>query len=140
MISIESTARTRAIVAAVIEAAFKDAAIEQVPCKAEYHNGTGYFNPLADSDIGGMTVKMVDHDGRRILVIPNPRRNVVLFERYSGPDNKNYGAHYDHEDLKSIGYITKEPMTGPYDGAADMPELYEFLKEFADLSGLKLAA
>jgi hypothetical protein len=53
------------------------------------HNGTGYFNALAEINVGYDVCATVDESGRRIIIIPfknspeGASKNFVLFERYS---------------------------------------------------------
>jgi len=57
------------------------AAAKAVPFCAKWHNGTGYFNVLVDLPFEQVSTTTDDY-GRKVVVVPFPEGNVVLFERY----------------------------------------------------------
>lgn len=118
---------------AIINAIFANNAIEQVEFKPEYHNGTGYFDPIAKTDLGSEIVKMVDENGRRIVVIPCPRQNVVLNERYRD-DQRQVVIHCHKSDVVA-GYDASLRINHTYSGAVERDDLTAWLNETAEIVG-----
>ena len=62
-----------------------DAAKITIEFKSEYANGTGYFDPMVDLDLGlktGEAAKMIDRNGRKVIIVNTIFGNAVFFERY----------------------------------------------------------
>lgn len=126
-------ANNTAATVAIIDAVFANNAVEQVEFKPEYHNGTGYFDPITKIDLGSEIVKMVDENGRRIVVIPCPRQNVVLNERYRD-DQQSVVIHCHKSDVVA-GYDASKRITHTYNGAVERDDLTDWLNETAEFVG-----
>lgn len=62
-----------------------------IPFNPEWHNGTGYFDPLVKVNVDlpyGGRFKTETENGRKIIGIVTPFGNVVVFERYADPANE----------------------------------------------------
>lgn len=128
-------ANNQTTAAAIIAAIFANNTIEQVEFKPEYHNGTGYFDPIAKVDLGSEIVKMVDENGRRIVVIPCPRQNVVLNERYRD-DQERVVIHCHKADVIS-GYDASARICHTYNGSTEREDLTAWLNETAEIVGVQ---
>lgn len=73
---------------------------KEIEFQPEYHNGTGYFDPLADEFLGLDNYHTVDEYGRHVLIIPLWSKrfndfdkeetifygNLVIFQRYASKE------------------------------------------------------
>jgi hypothetical protein len=79
---------------------------KRVTVEQRHHNGTGYFNGLAEEDFEDLTpFKFVDR-GRRGIVIPiksfgNVIPNKVYFERYTNETWPVVAQHMSYQDERS---------------------------------------
>lgn len=77
---------------------FEKANFKEIFFKPEWHNGTGYFDPLAKTFIGLENVHTIDDQNRHVLIMPLWSKqfddqgyedtifygNLVIFQRYAG--------------------------------------------------------
>lgn len=125
----------KTLATAIIDAIFANNGVEQIEFKPEYHNGTGYFDPLARTDVGSQIVKTVDENGRRVVVIPSPRQNVLLAERYS---NDDLIVIHCHKSDVIAGYDDSAPINHTHSGSVEREDLTAWLTETAEIVGAQV--
>lgn len=88
----------------------------EIPFKAEYHNGTGYFNVLTQYPLNpGQQAKTRDENGRRIILTGTRFGTVVIFDRYAGQNENGIYTHNTNSNsvLRTLlcnGSISDETM------------------------------